>query len=61
MNLIRLCGLIYIQVEQQIPHKFGVGWELIVTVLTVLQLRTPGVPEPVVSVEDRSKEGIVSL
>jgi len=38
MNLIRLCGLIYIQVEQQIPHKFKAGQELIVTEVKVKEV-----------------------
>jgi len=41
-----------------IPNKFRVGWELIVTALTVLQLEASEVPEPMISVEDRGKEGI---
>jgi len=48
-------------VEQQIPHEFVVGWELVVTVVMVLQLREPAVPEPFISVEDRDKEGIKCL
>ena len=44
-----------------IPNKFRVGWELIVTALTVLQLEASEVPELMISVEDRGKEGIKSL
>lgn len=52
--------LVCIQVEQQIPHNIGVGWECIV-LQSVLKLRAPGVSEPMASVEDRGKEGMKCL
>lgn len=51
MNSIGPHGLVCIQLEQQVPHKFGVGWEFIVPAVTVLQLRASGVPEPIIGVE----------
>lgn len=47
--------------EQQIPHKVGVGCEFIIPAITVLQLREPGVPEPITDVNNRSEEGIKHL
>ena len=36
-------------------------WEFIITEVTVLHLKAPGVSEPIISVEDRGKEGIKCL
>jgi len=40
---------------------FGMVWELIVTIVTILQPGTCVVPEPIISVEYRGKEGIKHL
>ena len=37
---------------------FRVSWEFIIPVVTVLQLRAPRVPKPIISVEDEGKEVI---
>lgn len=50
-----------IQMEQQILHKFKVGWEFIFTVVMVLQLKALGVPEPTIGVEESSEEDIKHL
>ena len=51
-------GLVCIYVEQEIPHKFMVGWELFTTVVTVLQLSAPGVLELVSDIKERDNEVI---
>ena len=61
MNPIWTHGLVSIQMEQQIPHMFRVSWEFIIPVVTVLQLRAPGVPKPIISIEDGGEEGIKCL
>lgn len=50
-----------IQLEQQIPCKFEVGWEFIVTTVTVVKPNALVVPEPVISAENKGKEGIKHL
>ena len=61
MNPIRTHGLVWIQVEQQIPHTFRVGWEFVIPTVMDLQLRVPWVPKPIISIEDRGEEGIKRL
>jgi len=39
MNPIVPHGLVCIQLEQQIPQKFRVGWEFIITAVIILYLR----------------------
>lgn len=56
MNPIGPHILIYIQLEQEILHNFTVGWEFIIPTITVLQLRIPGVTEPIICDEDRGKK-----
>lgn len=56
MNSIGPCRLTCIQLKQSILHKFWIGWEFIVTVVTVMQLRAPGVPVPIISIEDGGEE-----
>lgn len=37
----------------QIPHKFGVGWELTITTVTVVQLKASGIPQPILSIKNK--------
>ncbi|KAK4810613.1 hypothetical protein QYF61_007350, partial [Mycteria americana] len=53
--------LMCIQLEQQVSNKFRVGWEFIIPPVTVLQHRAPGVPGPIIDVEDRGEESIKRL
>lgn len=55
INPIEHHRFICIQMEQQIIHKFRVGWEFIPTV-TVFQLGAPWRSEPVASIEDKGVE-----
>lgn len=61
MNPIVPHGLVCIQLEQQIPQKFRVGWEFIITAVTALQLGDPRVPRSITGVEDRGEECIEHL
>lgn len=56
MNLIGPHKLICIQIDQQIPHKFGADWESVIATVTVLQLRAPRGPGPIISVKHKGKE-----
>jgi len=45
-------------VEQEIPYKLRVGWESVISIVTVLQLRALGVPELIIIAENRGKEAL---
>lgn len=61
MNCIGPHRLLCIQMEQQIPYKFRIGSEFIITAFTVFQLRATGVPETILGVEDGGEEGVKCL
>lgn len=56
MNTIRPHRFVGIQLEQQIPQKFRIHWELIILTLTVLQLRVLRPSWSILHVEDRGNE-----
>lgn len=49
------------QLEQHVLNKLRVSWKVIIPPVTVFQHRALGFPEPIISVEDRGKEGIKNL
>lgn len=61
MNPIRLHRFTGIQLEQQSPHNLKVNCELNILAVLVVQLRSLGRPQLIISVEDRGKEGIKHL
>lgn len=61
MNHIRPHRLKCIQLQQQVPYKFQVNWELITPPATVLQPSAQGIPGPIIAVKDRGEEGIRCL
>ncbi|GAB0181575.1 mitochondrial enolase superfamily member 1 [Grus japonensis] len=47
--------------EHRVLNKFRVGWEFIIPPVMVFLHRAPGVPEPIISVKGRGREGIECL
>lgn len=41
---------IYNQLEQQILHRFRIGWELIITAVLILQFQALGAPDPITNI-----------
>lgn len=49
------------QLEQHVLSKLGVTWKVIIPPVPVFQHRVEGFSEPIISAEDRGKEGIKNL
>lgn len=50
--------LVCILQEEQIPYKFRVGWDFVITIVMVLQLRALGLPELIITAENRGEEAL---